>query len=69
MVKYIPIDGITAKDTARAFYLNVWKDHGLPYDFITDRGTQFESYFWYELYTRYRIKASLSTAFYLEIDG
>ena len=69
MVKYIPMDGITAEDTARAFYLNVWKDHGLPCDFITDRGTQFESHFWHELCNRCRIKASLSTAFHPETDG
>ena len=42
MVRYIPIDGITAEDTAKAFYLHVWKDHGFPVSIITDRGTQFE---------------------------
>ena len=37
-VKYILMNGITAEDTARAFFLYVWKDYGLPTNFITDRG-------------------------------
>ena len=69
MVKYIPMDGITAEDTAKAFYLHVWKDHGLPATIVTDRGTQFESHFWDQLCERIGVKASLSTAFHPETDG
>ena len=45
MIKYIPMDEITAEETAKAFYLHVWKDHGLPSSIISNRGTQFESHF------------------------
>ena len=36
---YIPIDSITAEDTALAFYTFVWKDYSLLSSIITDRGT------------------------------
>ena len=49
MVKCIFIDGITAKDAARAFYIHVWKDHGLPSSIISDRGRPFVSHFWEQL--------------------
>ena len=63
------MDGITAEDTAKAFYLHVWKDHGLPISTISDRGTQFESHFWDELCQRCGTTASLSMAFHPETDG
>ena len=37
MVKYILINEITAKDATIAFYIHVWKDHGLPSFIISDR--------------------------------
>ena len=36
---------ITAKDTAMAFYYRVFPQHKLPFSIISDRGTQFVSYF------------------------
>ena len=68
-VKYILMDGITAKDAARAFYIHVWKDHGLPSFIIFDRGRPFVSHFWEQLITRLGISADLSTAYHPETDG
>ena len=69
MVKYIPMDGISAEDTAKAFYLYIWKDYGFPISITSDRGTQFENHFWNELCQRVGVKANLSTAFHPETDG
>ena len=69
MVKCIFMDGITAKDAAKAFYIHIWKNHGLPSFIISDRGRTFVSYFWDQLTTRLGIKADLSTAYHPETDG
>ena len=69
MVKCIPMDGITAKDAAKAFYIHIWKNHGLFSFIISDRGRRFINYFWDQLTTRLGIKTDLSTAYHPEIDG
>ena len=69
MVKCIPMDGITAKDAAKAFYIHIWKNHGLFSFIISDRGRTFVSYFWDQLTTRLGIKADLSTAYHPETNG
>jgi hypothetical protein len=38
-VKLIPIRSLTAEDTAELFRQRFYKDHGLPYDIISNRGT------------------------------
>ena len=69
MVKCIPMDGITAKDAAKAFYIHVWKNHGLPNSIIFDRGRPFVSHFWEQLTTRLGISADLSTTYHPKTDG
>ena len=63
------MDGITAKDAAKAFYIHICKNHGLFNFIISDRGRMFVSYFWDQLITRFGIKADLSTAYHPETDG
>ena len=69
MVKCILMDEITAKDAARAFYIHVWKNHGLLSFIISDRGRPFVNNFWEQLITRLGISADLSTAYHTETDG
>ena len=69
MVKCIFMDGITAKDAAKAFYIYIWKNHGLFNFIISDRSRTFVSYFWDQLITRLGIKTDLSTAYHPETDG
>ena len=45
----IPWSNTTAKDTAMAFYYWIFPQHSLPFTIISDRGTQFVSYFWQAL--------------------
>ena len=63
-----PVHSMTAKDTAKVFYRLIWPNYGLLTSIISDRGTQFISYFWDELYKRLSIKVNLLTAFYPEIN-
>ena len=69
MVKCIFMDGITAKDAARVFYIHFLKDHGLPNFIIFDRGRPFVSHFWEQLTTRLGISADLSTVYHPKTDG
>ena len=69
MVKCIFMDGITAKDAARAFYIHVWKDHGLPNFIISDRGRPFVYHLWEQSTTRLGISANLSTTYHPKTDG
>ena len=69
MIKCIFMDGITAKNAAKVFYIHVWKIHGL-FDFIIfNRGRPFVNHFWEQLITRLKISADLSTAYHPETDG
>jgi transposase InsO family protein len=66
---YIPCRSITAQVVADLFYREIFKHHSLPRSIISDRGTQFVSYFWLALYRRMGVKAALSTAYHPETDG
>ena len=65
----IPWPNTTAKDTAMAFYYRIFPQHGLPFTIISDRGTQFVSYFWQALCETLGIKTLLFTAFHPQTDG
>ena len=69
MMKCIFVDGITAKDAARVFYIHVWKDHGLPNFIIFVWGRPFVSHSWEQLITRLRISADFPTTYHPETDG
>ena len=60
---------MSAPAVAQLFLDHVWKLHGLPETIISDRGRQFVSAFWKELTARLRVKALLSTTFYLKMDS
>lgn len=67
---FIPLPGDhRAEDTARLFYKEVYKHHGLQRRIISDRDTRFTANFWKELTRLLKIKTNLSTAFYPQTDG
>jgi hypothetical protein len=66
---YISYRSITAQVVADLFYREIFKHYSLPRSIVSDRGTQFVSYFWLVLYRRMGVKAALSTAYYSETDG
>ena len=69
MVKCVFMDGITAKDAAKVFYIHVWKNHGLFNFIIFDRRRPFVNHFCEQLFTRLRISADFFTTYHPEIDG
>jgi hypothetical protein len=54
---------------ADLFYREIFKYYNFLRSIVSDRGTQFVSYFWLALYRRMGVKVVLSTAYYSEIDG
>lgn len=70
MVRIIPCtENVGAKETAELFLRYVFKDHGMPLQFITDRGTQFTGTFMKELCRLLGTTQCLSTADHPQSDG
>ncbi|GLB41135.1 putative retrotransposable element tf2 155 kda protein type 1-like [Lyophyllum shimeji] len=59
----------TAIGAANLYRKHVWKLHGLPDAFVSDRGPQFVAEFTQELYRLLGIKLSTSTAYHPQSDG
>jgi hypothetical protein len=60
---------VTAEETADLYLRNVFKNHGLPRDIVSDRGTQFVSKFTRRLLELLDVKGNRSTAYHPESDG
>ena len=60
---------ITSQGVAVLFQDNIFRDHGIPWKVISDRGTQFISKFMDDLYGMLGIKANWSTAYHPQTDG
>ena len=70
MAHFCPtITKVSAKDTADLYLRYVFKNHGLPKDIVSDRGTQFVSKFTRALLALCDIKGNRSTSFHPESDG
>lgn len=59
----------TAEQTARLFFDNVVRLHGVPKSVVSDRGTQFASKFWAALCALVGMRVNLSTAYHPQTDG
>jgi transposase InsO family protein len=62
-------DTVSAQEFAAVFRDQVWKDHGLCKDMVTDRDPRFTSRFWTEVCKLFDIKQNMSTAFHPQSDG
>ena len=70
MAHFIPTNSnVTAEQTADLYLRNVFKNHGLPSNVVSDRGTQFVSKFSRRLLDLLDIQGNRSTAYHLESDG
>jgi hypothetical protein len=67
--KFVPMTTITARELAKVYEREVWKEWGFPQTIVTDRGTQFLSDFWLRLCERIGTRPKLSTAYHPETDG
>ena len=69
MKHLIACPDMLAPAVVQLFLNYIWKLHGLLETIIFDKGHQFVFAFWKELTTWFCIKAVLSTAYHLQMDG
>ena len=70
MVHFIPcLSTDTAADFAKHFVDNIHRQHGLPSDIVSDRGSLFTSHFWQEVCKMLNIQQNLSPAYHPQSDG
>jgi len=60
---------IFGEEIAKLFIDNIYRYHGLPKDIISNRGTQFVSRFWRNLFKILKVDIHLSLAFHPQTDG
>ena len=58
----------SAIDVVHIFLYEVYRQHGLPKEVISDRDPKFTSKFWTALFEQLQIK-KMSTSYHLESDG
>lgn len=70
MAHFIPTSTtVTAAQTVQLFIDNIFRIHGLPRKIISDRGTQFTSQLWSQLWKALGTKLNISTAYHPQTDG
>jgi len=69
MAHFIPLKEKTALDLARIFAKEIWKNHGLPTDIVSDRDSRFTSEVWREFLKILDIRPRMSTVFHPQTDG
>ena len=70
MVHLVPVQQtITAAETARVFWDNVGKLHGIPRSIVSDRDPRFVSKFWQEFWKLLGTKLRMSSAHHPQTDG
>ena len=65
----VPMKETRAIDVAQTLLEHIFQHHGLPTAIVSDRGIQFVSMLWTEVYRLVKITRRLSTAFHPQTDG
>ncbi|KAE8960583.1 hypothetical protein PF010_g31073 [Phytophthora fragariae] len=60
---------VTAPQAAQLFVDNVFRNHGLPEAFVSDRDPRFVSHFWQHLFRLLGTRLDMSTADHPQTDG
>ena len=70
MVHLMPVSvNVTAEESARLFVDTVFRLHGMPEDFVSDRDPKFTSAFWTETFRLLGTSLNMSTADHPQSDG
>jgi hypothetical protein len=70
MAHFVPTtETVTAEGLATLVQDNLFRLHGLPENFVSDRDKLFTSQFWKELMKLLKVKTKLSTAYHPQTDG
>ena len=70
MAHFIPCSKtVTREETSKLFLDNIYCIHGFLDEIVFDRGTQFVSNFWRELFQILGVKINLCTTYYTQTDG
>ena len=70
MVRLVAVKrSVTAPQAAQLFVDNVFRHHGLPEAFVSDRDPRFVSKFWQNLFRLLGTKLDMSTADHPQTDG
>jgi hypothetical protein len=70
MAHFMPCNKtVTSEETVRLFIDNIYKDHGLFDNIISNCGSDFTSKFWQSLFKILKVKIKLSSAYRPTIDG
>ena len=70
MIHTAPCVGLSSEHTlADLFLKNVFRYHGMPTKFISDRDPRFNSAFWKEFVGYCKVTCKMSSAFHPETDG
>lgn len=59
----------TTKETIKHLHNQIFTQHGIPSEIITDRGPQFTSHYWNQVLSDLNIKSCRSTAYHPQTDG
>ena len=70
MAHFVPCTtDITAEQTAELFVNNIFRLHGLPANFISDRDSKFTSAFWKSVMEHFRVTLKMSSSYHPQTDG
>ena len=70
MCIFIPYEKqVTAEQTTKLFFQNVWVHFGLPTSIVSNRDSQFVGKFWSSLWELTDIRLKKSTEFHPQTDG
>ncbi|KAG2760677.1 hypothetical protein PC116_g9618 [Phytophthora cactorum] len=67
---FIPTtQNVSAPEVATLFIDNIWRLHGMPHNIVSDRGSEFTSGFWNQVFANVGTKLKMTVAYRAQGDG
>jgi transposase InsO family protein len=67
--RFLALESLDVEHVTLKFLEWIWREEGYPKSIVSDRGSQFVSYFWKRLCQRIGTTPKLSSAYHPETDG